>query len=300
MPHERDKGEQTNMAELTREQVLHAVISGRGPAYLIGVDLSRINLSNAGWLMDADLRMSNLSHANLTGANLQGARLERANLDGATLATARLNDADMRNAKLTVVNLRKASLKNANLERARLIGAVLVQTDFEGANLEGADLEGANLEGACLRNANLSGANLRLANLRAVEYDSDIRSVAGVPDDSDERGAIYLAKGFDGSVNAVALVDVIQILCLAQSTLRIYVTSSNKEGTVYMASGRVSHAETTEQRGEAAFIEMLAWPNGTFHTLPIEDEPPTTIQKPLEHLLVEALRRQDERSLEAV
>lgn len=286
------------MAELTREQLLHAVIAGRGPAYLIGVDLSRIDLSNAGWLFDADLRRSNLSHANLTGANLQGARLERANLDGATLIAAKLNDADLKDAKLTVANLRKASLKKANLERARLIGAVLVQSNLEGANLEGADLEGANLEGACLRNANLNGANLRLANLRAVELDSEAQSLSGAPSAQDQHETIYLARGFDGSVNAVALVDVIQILCLAQSTLRIQVTSADKRGSVYMTSGRVSHAETNELEGESAFIDMLTWSNGTFHTLPLERDCPTTIQKPLEHLLVEALRRQDERSME--
>jgi hypothetical protein len=286
------------MAELTREQLLYAVISGRGPAHLIGVDLSRIDLSGAGWLIEADLRMSNLSHANLTGSNLRGARLEKANLDGAILAVAKMDDADLRGAKLTVANLRKASLKNANLQGARLIGAVLVQSNLEGANMEGADLEGANLEGACLRNVNLNGANLRLANLQAVELDTEILSITGAVSDRDQADALYLSKGFDGSVNAVALVDVIQILCLAQSTLRIHITAPDSEGSVFMRSGRVKHAETKDQKGEPAFIEMLTWQNGTFHTLPLEGEFPTTIQKPLEHLLVEALRQQDERSLE--
>jgi hypothetical protein len=197
-----------------------------------------------------------------------------------------------------VANLRKASLKNTNLGGARLIGAVLVQSNLEGANLEGADLEGANMEGACLRNANLNGANLRLANLRAVELDNDALSITGAVSDLDQADTLYLSKGFDGSVNSVALVDVIQILCLAQSTLRILVMAPNSEGSVYMRSGRVKHAETKHQKGEPAFIDMLTWQNGTFHTLPLEGEFPTTIQKPLEHLLVEALRQQDEQSLE--
>ncbi len=287
------------MAELTREQLLYAVIAGRGPAHLIGVDLSRMDLSNAGWLIDADLRMSNLSHANLSGSNLRGARLEKANLDGAVLAVTKLDDADLGNTKLTVANLRKASLKNANLAGARLIGANMVQSNLEGANLEGADLEGANLEGACLRNANLTGANLRLANLRTVELDPGALSITGELTDRDQADTLYLSKGFDGSVNAVALVDVIQILCLAQSTLRIHVTTPNDEGSIYMKSGRVKHAESTTQKGEPAFVEMLTWQNGTFHTLLLEGEFPTTIQKPLEHLLVEALRQQDERSFDS-
>lgn len=263
---------------------------------MIGVDLSRMDLSGAGWLIEADLRNANLAHANLSAANLRRAQLERANLDGAILAATKLDDADLRNTKLTVANLRKASLRNANLEGARLIGAVLVQSNLEGANLEGADLEGANLEGACLRSANLNGVNFRLANMRAVELDPDNLSVAAKVSDMDQVDSLYLSKGFDGSVNAVALVDVIQILCLAQSTLRIRVTAPSDEGSVFMRSGRVMHAETNGCKGEPAFVEMLTWQNGTFHTLPLEGEFPTTIQKPLEHLLVEALRQQDERS----
>ncbi len=287
------------MAELTREQLLSAVISGRGPAYLIGVDLSRMDLSGAGWLIEADLRNANLSHANLSGANLKRARLERANLDGAILAATKLDDADLTGAKLTVANLRKASLKNANLEGARLIGATLVQSNLEGANLGNSDLEGANLEGACLRSANFSGANLRLANMRGVELDPDNLSVAANVSGLDSSDSLYLSKGFDGSVNAVALVDVIQILCLAQSTLRIRVIAPQNEGSVFLQSGRVMHAETNGHKGEPAFVEMLTWQNGTFHTLPLEGDFPTTVHKPLEHLLVEALRQQDERCLDS-
>ena len=43
------------MSELKREQLLMAVISGKGPAYLRGVNLASVDLSGAGWLVEADL-----------------------------------------------------------------------------------------------------------------------------------------------------------------------------------------------------------------------------------------------------
>lgn len=65
------------MSEITREQLVMSVIAGRGPASLRGVDLSKLDLSGAGWLAGADLRQADLSNADLGRANLSGAMLEK-------------------------------------------------------------------------------------------------------------------------------------------------------------------------------------------------------------------------------
>jgi hypothetical protein len=99
----------------------------------------------------ADLRVANLSGADLSGANLRDANLRVANLRGADLSGANL-----RGANLRVADLSGADLRGANLR---------------GANLSGADLRVANLSGANLHSANLSGADLRVANLLAYKAD---------------------------------------------------------------------------------------------------------------------------------
>ena len=83
------------MSELNREQLLMAVIAGRGPAYLRGVNLVSVDLSGAGWLADADLRGADLSDANLKRANLRGANLEMANMYSANLIGANFEGANL-------------------------------------------------------------------------------------------------------------------------------------------------------------------------------------------------------------
>ncbi len=282
------------MAELSREQILVAVISGRGPAFLRGVDLSRIDLSNAGWLVGADLYQTNLSHSNLSGANLKDANLERSNLDGASIVGTNLEGANLNHTKITGGNLRRANLRGASLQGARLVGAICVKVNLEGALLEGADLEGANLEGAILRNANLSRANLRMANLRGAILDGAKVSGTLLEGQSPNASAETAPTGFEGSVTCVGLAEVIQIFCYSRSDLRLQVGSPVGSGTIFIRSGEVIHAETDKHTGEDAIYEILNWDSGSFETLPFGTPPPTTIDKPIEHLMVESLRLRDE------
>lgn len=282
------------MAELNREQILVAVISGRGPAYLQGVDLSRIDLSNAGWLVGADLNHTNLSHSNLSGANLKGANLMRSNLDGASLVGTNLEGADLDYTKITGGNLRRANLRGARLHGARLVGAILIKVNLEGALLEGADLEGANLEGAILRNAVLTRANLRMANLRGAILDGAKISGTLLESQPATSATDMPPLGFEGTVNCVGLAEVIQIFCYSRSDLRLRVGTSEGFGTIFIRSGEVIHAETEKLKGEEAIYEILSWDCGSFETLPFGTPPPTTIDKPIEHLMVESLRQRDE------
>jgi hypothetical protein len=283
------------MSELTREQLLTAVISGRGSAYLRGVDLSTLDLSNAGWLIEADLRYANLSQTNLARANLKKARLKKANLQGASLFTANLEAADISKAKLNRANLRMANLCGANLEGASLVRANLIKANLRESNLEGADLEGANLEGADLGKAKLNRANLKSANLKDANLQG--AGILGTILDENRIEPLFVTPlhGFAGTVSSIQLTDLVQLLCLTRQDFLIRVEAPSAEGIVHIRKGKVQHAQSGSVSGEEAFLQMLHWENGRFETLPLEEGVITTIHKPLEHLIVESMRQRDEK-----
>jgi Pentapeptide repeats (8 copies) len=99
-------------------------------------------------LIGVDLRM-----AELTGANLSGAVIRESCLQRTILARANLRKADLARS-----NLEGADLRDADLSGARLRRANLRSVDFGGAHLQSADLEHSDLRLAILRGANLEGA----------------------------------------------------------------------------------------------------------------------------------------------
>jgi uncharacterized protein YjbI with pentapeptide repeats len=140
-------------------EILTAYVRG----HAAGADLRIADLSAA------DLSGSNLQAADLRGANLERARLVGADLRDAKLAGARLGQADLREAKLTGADLGRADLRRANLRAVELTRSTLSGVDLRDANLGEACLEGARLDGATLRNANLWAAKLSGANLRTAD-----------------------------------------------------------------------------------------------------------------------------------
>ena len=299
------------MSELTREQLLMAIIAGRGPAYLRGINLSKLDLSNAGWLVEADLREVNLSDANLSGANLKASNLEGANLRKANCMRANLEGADLTGANLNVVNLQMANLRGSILRAASLVGANLA-----GANLAGADLAGTKLDGANLDRVNLEGANfdegVAVAN-RAMKTSAlsspGVVSAAPLSPATEEEIELTAVEvevveeekedGFYGKVNSIQLTDLIQMMCLSKSDFVIRVRSSQGNGILNILSGQIAHGQTGNLQGEKAVFEMLRWTSGTFETIPQAEKRMISINKPWEHLLIEGMRQRDEKQTEA-
>ncbi|MEI6428701.1 MAG: pentapeptide repeat-containing protein [Pseudanabaena sp. ELA607] len=131
---------------------------------LEGAELSWTNLQNAN-LNGANLTRVNLSGASLRGAALRLAVLVEAVLLETDFCGACLVDADLRRTFLTGANLSGAQLQYADLRGAFLAGASLTGADLRGANLAGADLSRVNLTGANLAEANLTGATVINARL---------------------------------------------------------------------------------------------------------------------------------------
>jgi len=156
------------MAEITREELVLALIGAGDHPRLGGLDLS-----------DLDMTGLDLSGANLGGADLSGADLSMADLSVAELSVADMVGANLRGADLVGANLYMANLSGAELSWACLIGAYLIkanlggvnlyEADLRGANLREANLSGANLYGVDLSVADLSGANLSVADLRKAD-----------------------------------------------------------------------------------------------------------------------------------
>jgi len=282
------------VSELKRDQLLMAVISGRGPAYLRGVDLSDVNLSGAMWLIEADLRQANLSNAIFNRANLKGANLERATLHACDLSGANLEGANLRGVTANLANLRRANLRGADLQDARLVGANFTKADLENAILDGADLEGADLRGANLWNAKLDLANLKMVNLSGASIRASSFQGAVAEEVHDVAEVESVVHGFSGVVDYVQLTDLIQLVCLSRSNVLVRVTSPHGRGTIHMRAGKVRHAEAGDLEGEEAFCRMLQWDNGHFETAPLLDADISTIDKPLEHLIIESMRYRDE------
>jgi CheY-like chemotaxis protein len=100
-------------------------------------------------------------------------------------------------------------------------------------------------------------------------------------------------QGFSGTIS-LQLSDLVQMVCFCGSDMVIRVHGSSGSGTIHVKGGNLRHAQTGALQGEKAFFEMLAWEDGRFETLPCHDLEVISIEKPWEHLLLEATRLRDE------
>jgi CheY-like chemotaxis protein len=101
--------------------------------------------------------------------------------------------------------------------------------------------------------------------------------------------------GFQGHLQRISLIDVIQLYCATGKTGRLDILHWGKRGAIYFASGKLLHAVQGELEGQEAFYRLVAWDSGTFRVefgvLPSID---TLGHESLHALLIEAIRRQDE------
>jgi len=102
-------------------------------------------------------------------------------------------------------------------------------------------------------------------------------------------------KGFQGKVFDVQLTDIIQMNCLGRLTTALIITRNGEKGIIYFNEGEVIHAEVGEEKGSEAFYKILSWEEGEFISNIGFVPPVQTIHQNWEHLLFEAMRRNDEK-----
>jgi two-component system chemotaxis response regulator CheB len=104
-------------------------------------------------------------------------------------------------------------------------------------------------------------------------------------------------QGFTGSLKIVQLDDLLQMCCLAGTTVMIQINNDLQQGAIFIKGGEIIHAQCEGICGEEALYRMMTWQNGDFETLDTVDTyPATTINANYQYLLLEAARRRDELS----
>jgi two-component system, chemotaxis family, protein-glutamate methylesterase/glutaminase len=105
--------------------------------------------------------------------------------------------------------------------------------------------------------------------------------------------------GFVGTLRNIQLTDLIQMCCLSSATMAIRVAKGSLEGIIYIQDGEIVHASCDDIQGEEAFYIILGWQNGSFETLGSGIIPNLSIEKSWQSLLMEAVRRIDEKNAQA-
>jgi YesN/AraC family two-component response regulator len=101
-------------------------------------------------------------------------------------------------------------------------------------------------------------------------------------------------KGFQGKVFGLQLTDIIQMNCLSRVTTALTFTKDSEKGVIYLTEGEIVHAECGEEQGTDAFYKIMSWQEGEFVSNIGIVSPLQTIHQSWEHLLVEAMRKNDD------
>ncbi|PYI90881.1 MAG: hypothetical protein DMF03_04290 [Verrucomicrobia bacterium] len=94
-----------------------------------------------------------------------------------------------------------------------------------------------------------------------------------------------------GTLRDFTLVDVISLVCLAESSAMIQVhANAYRNGQLHIHKGHIVHAVTDDIEGEPALVEMLLWKEARFVEVSRPPGIPQTIRGPWGATLVQALQ----------
>jgi CheY-like chemotaxis protein len=108
--------------------------------------------------------------------------------------------------------------------------------------------------------------------------------------------ALALRDSFAGSLADLSCVDVLQMLCLARKTTALRISAGASAGVVHIDAGEPVHAVWDDLVGEEAFCWILGVKSGIFHTTPLPPDIERSLRGDWQHLMIEGLRRLDERA----
>lgn len=101
--------------------------------------------------------------------------------------------------------------------------------------------------------------------------------------------------GFAGDLRALSVAELIQTLALGGGTARIVLRSAADCGEMWFREGSLIHAEAAPLFGELAVYAMLAWTTGEFDVEYGAETEARSIVQDTTYLVLEGLRRIDER-----
>lgn len=100
--------------------------------------------------------------------------------------------------------------------------------------------------------------------------------------------------GFRGVVQHKALVDILQMECLTQSSAVLKITSGKTVGYIWLRQGEIVDAATGTAKAEAAFKEIFGWKVGSFEILPPDPNRTRSIFTPTQGLFLDTAQSLDE------
>jgi predicted regulator of Ras-like GTPase activity (Roadblock/LC7/MglB family)/DNA-binding response OmpR family regulator len=126
-------------------------------------------------------------------------------------------------------------------------------------------------------------------SLRFIEKPFDINDVRNIV-----KEALKAHEGFQGTVDGVDLIDIVQFNALSRATAALKVTTGDQEGMIFFKDGAVVHAMCGQETGEVAFFTILGFNGGSLQNIRGVQPPIVSIHKSIEALLFEAAVKNDE------
>jgi hypothetical protein len=99
---------------------------------------------------------------------------------------------------------------------------------------------------------------------------------------------------FQGSLAELHLPDIIQLVSVSGKSGVFHLEDKSHHGRIWLADGKIVHAEVDDLAGEEAVYALAIWRSGEFRFEAGAAVPRVSIQKSNTNLLMEAARRLDE------
>lgn len=126
-------------------------------------------------------------------------------------------------------------------------------------------------------------------SLRFIEKPFDIKEMRRIVQET-----LRTEEGFQGTVDGVDLMDIVQFNGLSRATAALKVTTDKNEGMIFFKNGEVVHAMCDSESGENAFFRILSFHGGSLQNIRGVEPPVMSIKQSLESLLLEVANRSDE------
>jgi predicted regulator of Ras-like GTPase activity (Roadblock/LC7/MglB family)/DNA-binding response OmpR family regulator len=127
--------------------------------------------------------------------------------------------------------------------------------------------------------------------LRFIEKPFDIKIMRAIVEE-----VLNESEGFQGTIDGIELVDIVQFNGLSKATAALKVTTADQEGMIFFRNGEVVHALCGEEIGEEAFFRILGFQGGTLQNIKGVEPPIASINNNMESLLLKAAVISDEAS----
>ncbi|KAF0249425.1 MAG: roadblock/LC7 family protein [bacterium] len=102
----------------------------------------------------------------------------------------------------------------------------------------------------------------------------------------------------EGDLKNISLTGLVQVICLERKTGELVLVRRGQEGVIFFEKGEIVHAKLDSLIGEEALFSMLSWIDGNFRITDKVTVIAKTISINWNHLLMEGMRRIDERKNE--